>query len=266
MFKKITTLLLLFTMFIAFGQEEAGTDTLYLKKGKIVVGRLLSDRNDDFLKISVNGKMEIYSSVDVKKIGSASVQNANNDFVWGTKVGLSFSSVTGKNAQNLNSNPGIAGGVFSTYKFNQLFSLQSELLYVPKGFKKSVDAYSFELNFAAIEIPVLFKMTLPTRQNIGTSLYAGSVVSFITESKVDESAWGSKISNDIGGAVNKQQFGAVVGADLGFKVDGYNIVCDVRYQHSFTQIFKKVPVQIWEGEDIPDLLNSNFSVMFGFMF
>jgi len=275
MFKKITTLFLLITVFIAFGQEEAGTDTLYLKKGKLVIGRLLSDRNDDFLKITVNGKTEIYSSVDVKKIGSASVQNANNDFVWGGKVGFSFSSVSGEDGKDADPNPGIAGGLFSVYRFNPLLSVQTELLYMPKGFKfkENISYYysnGLEVNFAAIELPVLCKMSLPVRQSIRSSVFAGPVISFITESIVESTqTYGSEeetVTNDVGGAVNKQQFGVVLGADLVFRVNGYDMACDVRYQHSFTQMFKNRPVEIWTGTDVPDITNSNFSVMFGFMF
>lgn len=274
MFKKITTLLLLLTMFIAFGQEEAGTDTLYLKKGKIVVGRLLSDRNDDFLKISVNGKMEIYSSVDIKRISSLAVDELN-DFAWGAKAGFSFASVSGKDVKDADPNPGLAGGLFSTYRFNPLFSMQAELIYMPKGFKYK-DNFSYyssqelELNFAAVEVPVLMKMTLPVRQNIRSSIFAGPVVSFVTESMMDATAvYGSEeetVTKDLGGAVNKQQFGVVFGADLVFRVNGYDMACDVRYQHSFTQMFEKRPVEIWTGTDVPDITNSNFSVMFGFMF
>jgi len=273
MFKKITTLLLLFTMFIAFGQEEAGTDTLYLKKGKIVVGRLLSDRNDDFLKISVNGKMEIYSSVDIKRISSSKGDDIQ-DFAWGAKAGFSFASVSGKDVKDADPNPGLAGGLFSTYRFNPLFSMQAELIYMPKGFKykRNFSYYSsdeFEFNFAAVEVPMLMKMTLPVRQNIRSSIYAGPIVSFITESMVDitsvDFSQEVTVTKDLGGAVNKQQFGVVLGADLVFRVNGYDMACDVRYQKSFTQMYKD-RTEIFEGDDVPDITNSNFSVMFGFMF
>ena len=276
---------LLFLTFISLlsAQEYSATDTVYLRSGKVICGELQSGRNDDFIKMSVNGKLQLFSSTDIKRIGS-SLNGEFKDFGWGLKVGAGLSGVS--SSDETDSKLGIVLGVFSSYRINRFLSLQTEVLYQPKGYKYSktleyhnyLIPYDFECDLSSVEIPVLLKYALPEKQGVKSSIYGGPFVDFITGSEMTEILGDYDTIEetlDIGETLNKIHFGAAAGAEVLFRVNGYDLFCDVRYSYSFTPLYKDGSLQKSKLlstylpeliEENPEVFNTAFTLTLGFMF
>jgi len=136
---------------------------------------------------------------------------------FGVKGGLNFSTITGKNDENINDVTSYHFGVVSEIPMSEKFSFQPELMYSRQG-------YTYNNNIIALNylnIPLMGKYYVTK----GLSLEAGPQIGFLLSAKNE----GVKVTN----SYNTFDFGANFG--LGYKLEnGLNF--GARYNLGITKI------------------------------
>jgi hypothetical protein len=151
---------------------------------------------------------------------------------------------------------GLTLGAFSRIKLadKDAFYIQPELLWSQTGSRFSNTVvenantkvrYETSTNLTNLDIPVLIGARVGIKQ-LGIRLHFGPVFSQILEAKnkvktittIDNITNTTEERSDILGNVNKTQFGGQVG----IAVDFFRMNFDLRYQHSFTKLYKTNPL------------------------
>jgi hypothetical protein len=190
----------------------------------------------------------------------------------GLKIGANSAKLYGDDVGELEdflgedwkSRIGFSVGGFITFDINEMFAIQSEVLYTMKGLR-----WEGEINGATplkvwikldyLEIPVLVKIMPGTQGSIKPYLFAGPAVAIKVSGKVKAEFEGESDEEDLED-VKGTDFGLVIGAgvDFGFGASGKGkMTLDVRYTLGLSTISD------FEGEDIK---NGVFSLMVGYSF
>jgi hypothetical protein len=166
---------------------------------------------------------------------------------YGIKAGASLTTVTGSDVDHAKNKFGFNGGVLANFGFNDMISIQPEVLYSMKGAKRD-DTNDMRVNLNYIDVPVLLKVSTGAT---GLFFEAGPQVGFLASAKTKLGG----VSFDDKDGYKTIDFGYAAG--LGFQVEsGPNI--GLRYNGGFTNILK-------DAND-GTIRNSAFQLYVGFMF
>lgn len=150
----------------------------------------------------------------------------------GIKAGANFSNINldgeGVTDEDFKSQVGLVAGGFVRINLGKL-SIQPEVLYSQKKFKKEADGFTDEYTLNEVDVPVLLGIKLVDAAVVKLRLVAGPMFSFNVDSKVDASD-GSEFSEDI-------WEDAKIGYAAGLSLDVTKITIDVRYNGQFSDTF-----------------------------
>jgi hypothetical protein len=172
---------------------------------------------------------------------------------YGLKAGASLTSFSGSDSDGSKSKFGFNGGVLANFAFNDLISLQPEVLYSMKGAKE--DGSDLRLNLNYIDVPVLVKVATGAT---GLFFELGPQVGFLASAKLKDDS----NSADAKSVVKSVDFGYAAG--LGFQAESGPMV-GLRYNGGFTKVGKNATLNGYTLE-AGDARNSAFQLYVGFMF
>jgi len=186
----------------------------------------------------------------------------------GLKVGLSMVKMTGEGTDefedafelDLKSKMGICVGGFMVFDLTPEIAFQPEVLFVQKGVRGEEEVFDETLlvNISAtyIDVPLLFKYTLPAQGVVTPSVFAGPYLGF----KVDDS-----VKVEYGGQTETESldaksldYGLVLGAGIDYPLSSGKVVFDVRYVLGLANINSE--------EDEGAVKNGGLMVMIGYAF
>lgn len=198
----------------------------------------------------------------------------------GAKVGVNLANIYGDDVDiytdglDTKMKIGVAFGAFIEYSINNYLAVQPELLYTMKGAKtEKTDLVipgigpvaNFQRTMSAnyFEIPILAKLSIPTKGNVKPNLLLGPgvAIKLSAKDKAEGEIAGvsSSVETDISDDVKSIDFGLVFGAGVDFaKVGPGKITVDARYILGLTK-----PDDTGEDKNIK---NSVISIMFGYCF
>jgi len=181
--------------------------------------------------------------------------------MFGVKGGLNMANVIGDDAEDTSMKIGAVGGIFMCYNFTEIFAIQPELLFSMKGAKSDNEEgieEAWTLNY--FEIPLLFKVTLPTDGKVKPLLYAGPALGILMSAKVED--------EDIKEHLKSMDIGVVAGAGIDYRMESGTLSFEARYEVGMSSIYDldDETLELWELEDQPDVLNSVISIMVGYGF
>lgn len=168
----------------------------------------------------------------------------------GVRGSLTQATFYGNDVASNDFRPGFTGGVFLTYRFNEAFSIQPEVLYSVRGaknhFNEAGTLEDVRVRQDVIEIPVLFKLSAPLSP-ITPRLYAGPALGFLTDSEVN--------GNDAENAFGDVDFSGVVGGEIAFAVNKgplSEVALDGRYNFGLVELgdlqgFEEVSTSAFTG-------------------
>lgn len=184
---------------------------------------------------------------------------------FGLKLGVNISDIRGMEgmtwaADLIDWKTGFVGGVFMSYKFNNWFALQPELLYSMKGMKFGFLSESIlTVSLDYIEIPILAMADIPLEGTLRPFFYAGPVVGFNVRSNVAVSFDEFDAEDDMDEFVSGTEFSLVLGLGLNIGIAGRDVILDFRYEPGLTNIFTsdvtdEVENMNWKNDTIAILL------------
>jgi hypothetical protein len=195
-------------------------------------------------------RLIIAAVVLVAMTATAGAQGEIPDY-FGVKGGLNYVKLNGDDVDDADYMMGYAVGGFYQYQVNPKFAVVPEFYYTVKGAKEADT--EFELKLAYVEIPVLFKLTIPKGNKI-PFVYGGGYFSFLTSAKMEEV--------DVKDEVASTDAGLVFGAGIEFPISsGEQLInLDVRYSWGLMNIDKD------EEEDSGKVYNGGFQFLLGWGF
>lgn len=192
---------------------------------------------------------------------------------FGFKLGANLTYLSGDDAENMDSKTTLCFGGFLTYSVNELFAIQSELLYVEKGAELYHNSYydiTMDYDLAYIEIPVLARFNMPAQNSdIKPNVFFGPVFSINTEAEAEIKVEGpvdllgetydysESGTVDISDEVASIDIGLIFGVGIEIPAGNGAVIFDVRYNLGLQDVYD-------EG-DI-DLKNRVISFMVGYRF
>ncbi len=168
---------------------------------------------------------------------------------------------------------GFCGGSFLTYRFDENFAVQLEILFAMKGMhwqteERSWDGIPYEVDhkwtLTYLEVPVLAKLRLPIKGRIKPDLLFGTALSkklsarywFEGEGSLNFSTVRESGEGELED-INNIDLGLVVGSEFYFDYNRLRFLLDIRYTKGLTRIR--------DQEEISEK-NGVFSMMLGFSF
>jgi len=161
---------------------------------------------------------------------------------FGLVAGINSSTVGGSDAQDAKRKTGVMAGVSVVAPVSPGFSIEPELLFTMKGagFSDSDASGSVKMNY--VEIPVLFRGSIPTSTNARPFFYAGPDVAFRVSCSLE--AVGQGVGGDIscdeleseGVKFKTVDYGIVIGAGASFDVSGKIFTLSLRYDYSLAKL------------------------------
>lgn len=152
----------------------------------------------------------------------------------GVRGGVTQATFYGDDVASNDFRPGFTGGVFLSYKVNQAFSVQPEVLYSVRGaknhFNEAGTVEDVRVRQDVIEIPVLLKLSAPTAP-VTPRLYAGPALGFITNSEID--------GTDADDSFTDVDFSGVIGGEIAYALNKgplSEIGIDGRYNIGFANL------------------------------
>ena len=175
----------------------------------------------------------------------------------GFKGGLSFANWYGSDVSGTDSKIGLAAGTFYNVQPSDKISIQTELLYVVKGFKAEDLGIEVKTKLEYIEFPFLIKWMFPTDGNVKPNLFLGAAPAINISAKTEIAIGNSKVEVDIKDFIKGFDFGLVFGGGFDFAVSNSFITIDVRYTLGLTSVDNS-------GFD-GNIKNKTFTVMLGYV-
>lgn len=165
----------------------------------------------------------------------------------GAKAGLNLSSLSGEDADGLESKIGLHFGGTANFGLSDMLSVQPELLFSMKGARFEEDN-DFRYNFTYLDVPVLLKV------NAGNLFFeAGPQIGFLLSAK----SKGDDDSNDIKDDLKTIDVGYAAG--LGYQLDGgFNL--GLRYNGGLSKVSEG------SDDDLAEIRNSVFQLYVGYQF
>jgi hypothetical protein len=190
--------------------------------------------------------------------------------MFGVKAGLNMANLSGDDIQNTKIKMGAIGGAYLCYNINEFFGIQPEVLFTMKGAADNTAGSDAKLKFSYIEIPLLFKVNLPTEGKIKPNIYAGPALGFLMSAKAE--AGGQSI--DVKDGVKSTNFGLVAGAGVGYEMEKGLIFLEARYEIGLSTIANDKTNTVFGDEETPsstttttpDIKTSDISIMVGYGF
>jgi hypothetical protein len=196
----------------------------------------------------------------------------------GIKFGLNIANATGKDAGGVGSRMGFGGGIFLTYNFTPAIGIQPEVMYMMKGVEEDMMGVTMTWSADYIEIPILFKYTIPTQGNVKPCFFAGPAVGLLMGSKIKVEYQGTTYLDwDVKDGLKSTDFGIAIGGGMVYQMTSMALTFDIRYTLGMTKYidyeeFIKLEPPEGEieiepyGEGDPDVKNANISFMVGLSF
>jgi opacity protein-like surface antigen len=147
----------------------------------------------------------------------------------GVKGGVNIASLTGDDADNLDSRNRFVGGAFYGINFTDDFGARLEGLYVQGGAEgpwtaEDGDTHDSIISLDYIQFPLLFVMNIPATETFLFNIALGPTFSFNTTAEVEIPEHGE--TEDISGRVNSFEFGALIGGGVEYKLTSMSILLD----------------------------------------
>ena len=194
--------------------------------------------------------------------------------MFGVKGGLDMANLTGDAVALTKIKMGMVGGAFLCYNFTEIFAIQPELLFAMKGAGIDIPIIDASLKANYIEIPLLFKVNLPTEGKMKPSLYAGPALGILMSAKAEVMGVGV----DIKDFVKSTNFGLVAGAGIGYQLEEKGLLfLEARYDVGLATIAKDATFNVTFDEDeestttvaatvTPEVKTSDIMIMVGYGF
>lgn len=176
---------------------------------------------------------------------------------FGIKAGTSLTSYSGKDSDGAAYKFGFNGGVMANFAFNDMFSIQPEVLYSMKGAKDDGNG-DYRVNANYIDVPVLAKIATGST---GLFFELGPQVGFLASAKAKD----GNTTQDIKDSFKTVDFGYAAG--LGFQVS--NAMIGLRYNGGFTNVGKSYTYTVSNvtyTAEAANTKNSAFQLYVGYMF
>lgn len=188
---------------------------------------------------------------------------------FGIQAGVGFANVSGDSAkadpgETKKARTGIGGGVFATFKLNDQFGIQPELLYLQKGVKYEAGAAKTTVKADYIEIPVYLKWMPKIEGKVQPSIFAGPYVGFLMSAKIKGEGFTGADSifngeEDVKDSTKSTDFGVSFGAGFGYELSPKGeFFLNVRYDLGMTKIDDHAEQQ--------DFKSNLFAIMIGYKF
>jgi hypothetical protein len=198
--------------------------------------------------------------------------------MFGVKAGIDLANITGDISSITKMKTGMIGGAYLQYNFTEMFAIQPELLFTMKGAGIDIPIVDASIKANYLEIPLLFKITIPTEGKFKPNIYAGPALGILMSAKAE--ALG--VSVDLKDLMKSTNFLIVAGAGVGYMVQENGLLfLEARYEVGLTTVAKdvkfstNVPFGDWEDEDssitlsasaAPDIKTSDISILVGYGF
>lgn len=169
-------------------------------------------------------------------------------------------------------NYGFTVGLYKSIPIGAGFAVQPELMYTQKGgvlsFDEMIDeetSAEADLNFNVdyLEVPVALTYTIPTQSRYLPMLYAGPYVSLATRRNITIDAEDASISFGGDEFFKQVDYGAVFGADLGFRMKQRTATVGLRYDLGLADIAKDGVTDDGEVVVGSDVRNDEWSILVG---
>lgn len=178
---------------------------------------------------------------------AASLSPAAGRLTFGVKAGMiGANMLTADTEVQWSAKWGITGGAFVCFSLSDMFAIQPEVLYSPKGAQYSLTDGTTTLTATVvapyIDVPLLLKFFLPTGSSEGVRpvVFAGPYIAFKAGAgkiKTDIVYSGQHdASEDTLTNLKSTDFGFVLGAGAEFPLDTMKITLDVRWGTSLSTI------------------------------
>ena len=190
---------------------------------------------------------------------AAMPQPASADIRFGIKAGGNMAKPTGADARDplatLQSRVGFMGGIFLSVELSRVLSIQSEVLYTMKGatYIANDDTYTDKLYADYIEVPMLFKLRIPTPV-VQPFIFGGPTVGFKLQEKLMSNGEEVPLTEAL---FKNNDYGAIFGAGLNL---GRNFMVDIRYSLGMQRV-----LAVFGGAQ-PDYKNGVWSATIGIAF
>jgi len=190
----------------------------------------------------------------------------------GIVVGISFTNLSGNDADSIGTDSrtsAIAGG-FYRYNINPKVAIEPQLLISMKGAKASALGFDVDLKLTYLELPVLFRFTIPFQGNISPSIFAGPSVGIKLSSRGTAASSGFSVEADLENTKGIE-FGLVFGGSITVGINDTKIFLDGRYNLGLTNVFEDVitpgPYDFVKDAagTAPDFKNNGFTISLGIM-
>lgn len=161
---------------------------------------------------------------------AAAVPAGAQSFGYGAKAGVNLFTVSFQTDDSISASakPGIVGGGFVTLGLGSKLSAEVDVYYSERTF--SFEDGDIEDRLASVELPILLRYRVMTRESWHLSAVGGAALSFVQ--KAEETISGT--TYDITSTVESQETSAVVGAQVQI---GRRIIVDVRYLYGLTNVY-----------------------------
>jgi hypothetical protein len=160
----------------------------------------------------------------------------------------------------------MAAGVGVGLNFSDYFAIMPGVRFSMKGMKyeivdediteTSIEKYNY------LEIPILFKIAIPTKSPLIPNFYIGPVLSFNLSARYIEKENGESYEEKTKKYTERFDFGLDMGGGTDIKAGPGRIIINIRYTLGFLTIVKK---PYFEGEDAKKS-NNVFSILAGYGF
>jgi len=158
-------------------------------------------------------------------------------------------------------------GAFISINLFKILAVQPEVYYLNKGVNSTESDESAKYKFSYIEIPVLFKLKIPTTKNIKPSIFAGPYAAFNIKAREIETENGVTAETDLEDFTKKMDYGLVFGGCVEYKLGFGKLILDARYNLGLVNIMKYLRILTSGVMDDDDYIkNKSFTIMIGFSF
>lgn len=160
---------------------------------------------------------------------AAAVPARAQSFGYGAKAGLNLVNVSFESDDLATSaKPGIVAGGFVTLALGSKLSAEVDVYYSQRRF--TFDEGDIEDRLASVELPILLRFRVISRESWQVSAVGGVALSFVQSAEETISG----VTDDITSLIESQETSAVVGAQVQL---GRRIVVDVRYLYGVTDVY-----------------------------
>lgn len=186
---------------------------------------------------------------------------AAKEMYAGVKGGINMASLTGDDAEGLDSHNGFIGGAFYGVNFADGFGARLEGLYVQGGaegeFVVPGEDHGHEsiVTLDYIQFPLLFVVNIPASEKFLFNVALGPTFSFNMTADVEDLEHGG--TEDISDGVESFEFGGLIGGGVEYKLSSMSILVDARYSMGATNVVNVDP---------SDVKNRGIGIMAGLSF